>query len=104
MNIEVLGSGCATCKRLHEAVQRVADELGLGKVEYETDVQKMLEMGIMQSPVLAIDGIPVTAGSVPSPLKIKELLQAGIEKSFEAHKKVSQQGCSGDCDCGKEKL
>jgi len=80
MNIQVLGSGCPTCKRLYEATQKIADELGLGKVDYETDIQKLLDLGLMQSPVLAIDGIPVAVGNVPSPARIKELLIVGSGK------------------------
>jgi len=45
------------------------------EVEYVTDVSKIVEMGVMQSPVLAIGGKPVMAGIVPEVEKIKELIQ-----------------------------
>jgi len=81
MKIEVLGSGCPTCKKLHELTEQAAKELGIKeKVEYTTDIQKIIEMGVMSSPVLAIDGKPVSVGSVPSIDKIKELIDGGDKK------------------------
>ena len=74
-NIQVLGSGCATCKKLFELTQKAVSELGLNtEVEYITDVQKIIQMGLMRSPVLAVDGKPVLVGQLPSLEKIKELL------------------------------
>ncbi|MGB9883205.1 MAG: thioredoxin family protein, partial [Microgenomates group bacterium] len=66
MKIQVLGSGCATCKALYELTKQAVEELGLkDEVEYITDISKIIEMGIMQSPVLAIDGKPVMVGFKP---------------------------------------
>jgi len=75
MKIQVLGSGCPTCKKLHEFAVEAARQAGVaGEVEYITDVNKILEMGLMQSPVLAIDDKPIFAGFVPDVNKIKELI------------------------------
>jgi small redox-active disulfide protein 2 len=74
MKIQVLGSGCATCKNLFELTKKAVKELGIKtEVEYSTDVSKIIEMGVMQSPVIAIDGKPVMVGS-GSLEKIKEIL------------------------------
>ncbi len=76
MIIQVLGSGCSTCKKLHEITQKAVDEMGLkDKVEYITDISKIIEMGIMQSPVLAVDGKPVMTGFTPDIEKIKSLIK-----------------------------
>jgi len=76
MKIQVLGSGCPTCKRLLELTEQALSELGMNEeVEYVTDVSKIVEVGVMQSPVLAIGGKPVMAGIVPEVEKIKELIQ-----------------------------
>jgi small redox-active disulfide protein 2 len=75
MKIQVLGSGCPTCKKLFELTKKAVDDLGLKtEVEYTTDIQKIIEMGVMQSPVLAIDDKPVVVGSVPDIEKIKEII------------------------------
>ncbi|MFA7301667.1 MAG: MTH895/ArsE family thioredoxin-like protein [Candidatus Shapirobacteria bacterium] len=75
MKIQVLGSGCTTCKNLFEQTKKVVTDLGINsEVEYSTDISKIIEMGIMQSPVLAIDGKPVMIGSGNYD-KIKTILQ-----------------------------
>ena len=76
MKIQVLGSGCPTCKKLYELTQEAVKQLNLSeKVEYITDVSKIVEMGAMSSPVLAVNGKPVMVGVVPDVNKIKQLLQ-----------------------------
>jgi len=75
MKIQVLGSGCPTCKNLFEITKKIANELGIdAEVEYVNDVSKMIEMGVMQSPVLAIDGKPVLMGGGHNEEDIKKTL------------------------------
>lgn len=77
--IEVLGSGCAGCKRLHQMAVEAAKSLGFaGEVAYSTDISRIIEMGVMQSPVLAVDGRPVLAGSVPSQERVREVLEEAL--------------------------
>lgn len=76
MKIQVLGSGCPTCKKLYELTTKAVSELGLKiKVDYITDIQKIVEMGLMQSPVLAINDKPVMVGFLPDVEAIKKLIQ-----------------------------
>jgi len=76
IKIQVLGSGCPTCKKLFELTQKAVGELGLKtEVEYVTDIQKILEMGLMSSPVLAINGKPVLVGFLSDIEKIKEIIK-----------------------------
>jgi small redox-active disulfide protein 2 len=76
MKIQVLGSGCPTCKKLFELTQQAVNELDIKiEAEYITDIQKIIELGVMFSPVLAIDGKPVIAGSIPDIAKIKEIIK-----------------------------
>jgi small redox-active disulfide protein 2 len=75
MKIQVLGSGCPTCHKLLELTQRAVEELGLNEeVQYITDVSKIVEMGVMSSPVLAVDGKPIMVGFIPDIEKVKSLL------------------------------
>ena len=77
--IEVIGSGCATCKKLFEIVQKAVSELKMDvKVEYITDIQKIVAMGLMQSPVLTINDKPVLVGFTSDIEKIKKLIQENI--------------------------
>lgn len=76
MKIQVIGSGCPTCKKLYELTKQAARELELKQeVEYITDISKLVEMGVVASPVLAVDGKPVMTGFTPDIEKIKNLLQ-----------------------------
>ena len=74
-SIQVLGSGCPTCKKLFELTQKAVAELDLKiEVEYVTDIQKMIALGVMSSPVLTINGQTMLAGSLPDLKKIKEII------------------------------
>jgi small redox-active disulfide protein 2 len=76
MNIKVIGSGCATCEKLHDLTTQAVQELGMkDEVEYGTDVNEIVAMGLMQSPVLAIDGKPALVGKVFDLEKIKGAIQ-----------------------------
>lgn len=78
--IQVFGSGCPSCKRLFERAQEAVRELGLDtEVEYVTDLQRLIELGVMQSPVLAIDNEPVIVGYIPDPEEIKEAIQTKLK-------------------------
>jgi small redox-active disulfide protein 2 len=79
MKIEVLGSGCKTCKKLFELTEKAVNELKLDvRVEYITDIQRIIAMGLMQSPVLAINGKPVLVGFVSDIEKIKDIIKNNI--------------------------
>jgi len=77
--IQVLGSGCPTCKKLYEITQKAVEELKLSDtVEYLTGnegIQKIIELGSISSPVLAIDGKIAMVGFTPDIEKIKSLIQ-----------------------------
>lgn len=79
MKIEVLGSGCKTCKKLFELTEKAVNELKLNvRVEYITDIQRIIAMGLMQSPVLAINGKPALVGFVSDIEKIKDIIKNNI--------------------------
>jgi len=76
MKIQVLGSGCATCKKLYEITQKAV--IGLdASVEYITGpegVQKIMELGAMGSPVLSVDGKIAMVGFTPDIDEIKDAI------------------------------
>ncbi len=79
MKIQVLGSGCPTCKKLFELAKKAVEELNLKtEVEYITDIQKIVAMGLMQSPVLAVNGKPALVGFTPDIEKIKKVIQDNL--------------------------
>lgn len=79
MKIEVIGSGCKKCKMLFELTQRVVKELSINDtVLYSTDVNKIVNMGLMSSPVLTIDDKPILVGLLPDKEKLKEIISKNI--------------------------
>jgi len=94
MKIQILGSGCPTCKKLYELTRKAVEELGLkDQVEYltgEEGMQGIIQMGVMSSPVLAVDGKPVMVGFLPDIEKIKKAITSGSAGDNQ----------SGKCSCG----
>jgi len=80
MKIQVLGSGCPTCKKLYEITQKAVEEMATNDtVEYITGtdgMQKIIELGVMSSPVLSVNGKIAMVGFIPDVSKIKEKILA----------------------------
>jgi small redox-active disulfide protein 2 len=75
MLIQVLGTGCAKCKTLHELVKKAVQETGVdAQVEKVEDIQKIMSFEILMTPGLVIDGKVKTAGRLPGAEEIKRLI------------------------------
>jgi small redox-active disulfide protein 2 len=65
--IEVLGSGCANCKRLEANAREAIGMAGVeAEVEHVGDYARIAGYGVMSTPGLVIDGRVVSSGRVPS--------------------------------------
>lgn len=74
--IQILGTGCPKCKQLAENAESAAKTLGLEyELEKVTDINEIMNFGIMMTPGLAVDGKVKVSGKVPSPEQIMTLLQ-----------------------------
>lgn len=77
MEIVILGTGCAKCKKTFEAVQRVIEELGLNaNLRKEEDITEIVKYNIMSLPAVVVDGKVRIKGYQPSEKEIKEVLTA----------------------------
>lgn len=75
MKVEIMGKGCAKCKRVERNVREAVKELGLDiEIVKVDDFEEILRRGIMMTPGLSIDGEVVMYGRVPSVQEVKELL------------------------------
>jgi small redox-active disulfide protein 2 len=76
MKIEILGTGCAKCEKLTQNAKKAVEEAGIScEVEKITDMTKIMSMGVMMTPALAIDGEVKVVGKIPSPDEIKKLIK-----------------------------
>jgi small redox-active disulfide protein 2 len=75
MKIEILGSGCAKCKKTKEIVEQAVAELGIvAEVVKVEDMNAALDYGVMITPAVVGDGDVKIAGKVPTVEKVKEWL------------------------------
>ena len=83
MKIQVLGSGCPTCKNLYEITKKAVDEMKLEiEVEYvagDKGMKKIIELGAMSSPVLAVNGEIAMTGFTPDVKAIKAKIKKALE-------------------------
>lgn len=93
MKISVLGPGCANCKKLHESVLTVVKDKNIdAEVEYSTDITRIVELGLMHSPALVVDGKPVELKS-NSEKDVREALCERLEKKSDN----TSCSCGGKC-------
>ncbi|HKM42171.1 MAG TPA: thioredoxin family protein [Methanocorpusculum sp.] len=73
--IEILGTGCAKCKRLFANTEKAVKELNISVdlVKIET-LDEIAERGVMMTPALIINNEIVAEGRVPDVKEIKALL------------------------------
>jgi small redox-active disulfide protein 2 len=77
VKIEILGTGCPKCKKLNELVEEAINELVVSaEIIKVTDINKIIDYGVMVTPALVIDGDVKMAGKIPE----KEEIEKWIEK------------------------
>lgn len=77
MKLQILGSGCAKCKTLGQHAEAAAQALGLPyELEKVTDMNAIIDAGVMSTPALAVNGQVRSTGKVLSVDEIKTLLNA----------------------------
>jgi small redox-active disulfide protein 2 len=75
MDLKILGTGCAKCKKLEEATKAAADELGVQyTIEKVTDIEKIMEFSVMSTPALVVNGQVKVTGRVPSVEDLKKMI------------------------------
>lgn len=74
--IKVLGSGCKSCHALLEAAQEAVHSMGLTiEVEYITDMEKIMQYGVMSMPALVVNEQVASMGKVLKAKEIETLLK-----------------------------
>lgn len=74
--IKVLGAGCKSCHELYENAKEAVKEMGLSvEVEYITDMQKVMEYGVMSMPAVVVNEKVVSTGKVLKAADVEKLLR-----------------------------
>jgi len=76
MKVQILGTGCSSCRVLEEHARLAIAELGNGaEVEKVTDLAAIVNMGVMSTPALAVDGVVKSVGRILTKDQILALLR-----------------------------
>lgn len=81
MNIKVLGTGCAKCKKLYSETEKAIASSGqqaiLEKVE---KIDEIMKYGVMVTPALVVNGEVKASGRIPAVAEIVEWLSAAASQ------------------------
>ena len=73
--VKVLGAGCKSCHELYENAKQAVESMGLSvEVEYITDMQKVMEYGVMSMPAIVVNEKVVSMGKVLKAADVEKLL------------------------------
>ncbi|MEE9904335.1 MAG: thioredoxin family protein [Chlorobium sp.] len=87
--VKILGTGCAKCNQLADAVKAVIASEGIdAEVEKVEDIQKIMAYNVLSTPALVVDGEVRSKGRVPEFDELKKLLADPVKK--------------GGCCCGSQ--
>ena len=74
--VKVLGAGCKTCHAQYENAKAAVQALGLNvEVEYITDMEKVMEYGVMSMPAIVVNDKVVSMGKLLKAAEVEKLLQ-----------------------------
>ena len=74
--VKVLGAGCKTCHEQYENAKAAVQALGLNvEVEYITDMEKVMEYGVMSMPAIVVNDKVVSMGKLLKAAEVEKLLQ-----------------------------
>ncbi len=78
MKVQILGTGCPKCKKVTEIAEKAVAELGVeAEIVKVTDINEIMNFGVMMTPALAVDGDVKVSGKVPSLDDVKKWIGGG---------------------------
>jgi small redox-active disulfide protein 2 len=76
MRIEILGTGCSKCKQLEANARKAIEETNKkAEIVKVTEINKIIEYGVMSTPAIVIDGEVKASGRIPTAEEIKKWLK-----------------------------
>lgn len=75
ISIKILGTGCPKCKALEENAKKAVESAGvIATIDKITNLNEIMEYGVMVTPALVIDEVVKSAGKVLTVEEIKKYL------------------------------
>jgi len=69
--IQIVGSGIGDCEELENICRQVIDENAIeARIAHVTDPRKFVELGVLQTPGLIINGKVVSTGNIPDEVNL----------------------------------
>ncbi len=76
MKVQILGTGCPKCKKTEKNAMQALTNLNIqAEVEKVTDVNQIIDLGVITTPALAIDGEVKFSGKIPTVQEIEKVLK-----------------------------
>ena len=80
LNIKILGSGCANCKRLEQLARSVVEDTGIeAEIEKVTDHMAIMAYPILSTPALVVNEKVLSSGRIPSRIEVEAWLKSAAE-------------------------
>lgn len=77
MIIQILGKGCPNCRLLEQRAREALHQLDMkADIEKVEDPDRIMEMGVMITPALAVDGTVKSSGKVLTAEEIARILKS----------------------------
>ncbi|MBF7731371.1 thioredoxin family protein [Pseudomonas sp. N040] len=77
LNIKILGSGCANCRKLEAVARDAAQQLQVqADFEKVTDMGKIMAYDILATPALVINEKVVSSGKIPTIAQVQDWIAA----------------------------
>jgi small redox-active disulfide protein 2 len=77
MKVQIYGTGCAKCNMLEKAAKQAVKDMGVNaEVVKVSDINQIVEAGILATPGFAVEGEVKSMGRVPSQDEIKKWIKA----------------------------
>lgn len=75
IKIEIIGTGCAKCSRLFANAEQAVKDLKIAaEIIKVTDIDEIVNRGVMMTPALFINGESRVEGRIPDVNEIKRML------------------------------
>jgi small redox-active disulfide protein 2 len=76
MKIQVAGPGCPNCQNTERHVVNACAELDFAAdISHVTSIADILDLGVLRTPAVVIDGEVVISGRVPTASELEKILE-----------------------------